>query len=98
MTRFAVDLDELDAVIADMATFDERLTTRLAELDDMLAELHGVWTGAAADAQRQAHAQWTEGAAEMRKALLEMRDAARRAHANYSAAAEANARMWSQTR
>ena len=98
MTRFAVDLAELDAVIADLRSFESTLRGRLVELDATVDELHGAWSGAAADAQKDAHARWKEGAEEMHRALVEMREAADRAHANYSAAADANARMWRQTR
>jgi WXG100 family type VII secretion target len=98
MTRFAVDLDELSAVIGDMRSFESRFQSRLAELDDLVARLHGTWTGEAAAAQQAAHDEWKAGATEMHQALVEMRDAARRAHGNYTSAAEANRAMWSQTR
>lgn len=98
MTRFSVDLDELTAVIEDMRSFEARLQDRLDELDDLMSRLHATWTGSAAQAQRAAHDEWRAGAAEMHRALVEMREAARTAHANYTAAAEANAGMWSATR
>ena len=98
MTRFEVDLDELDAVIGDMGAFESRFRAKLSELDEMIAELHATWTGQAAQAQKGAHDRWKAGAAEMHQALLEMREAAKRAHRNYSAAADANARMWRQAR
>ncbi len=98
MTRFTVDLDELTAVIEDMRSFETRLQGRLDELDDLVARLHTTWTGGAAQAQRSAHEEWKAGATEMHRALVEMREAARTAHANYSAAAEANAQMWQATR
>lgn len=92
--RFTVDLDELNAVVGDMVAFEDRLRAKLAELDQLVAELHLTWTGQAADAQRSAHARWKAGAEEMHHGLVEMRQAGRRAHANYTAAAEANASMW----
>jgi WXG100 family type VII secretion target len=96
MTRFTVDLEELDAVIGDLTGFESRFIGRLAELDDLVTHLHGTWTGDAAGAQKRAHEQWASGAREMHQALVEMREAAQRAHANYGAAADANAQMWRQ--
>jgi WXG100 family type VII secretion target len=98
VTRFAVDLAEVESVVADMQVFEGRFEARLAELDELVARLHGTWTGAAAAAQGSAHARWKAGAEEMHRALVEMREAAQRAHANYSAAAETNTRMWAATR
>ncbi len=82
MTRFTVDLDELDAVIGDLTGFETRFSGRLAELDDLINALHLTWTGEAAGAQKGAHEQWRSGALEMHHALVEMREAAQRAHAN----------------
>lgn len=96
MTRFTVDLEELDAVIGDLSGFENRLTGRLTELDDLVSALHLSWSGDAAGAQKGAHEQWASGAREMHQALVEMREAAQRAHANYGAAADANAQMWQQ--
>lgn len=98
MTRFSVDLDEVAAVVADLDAFERQLTARLGEVDRLVATLQSAWTGAAADAQAQAHRQWASGAAEMHSALLQMREAAQRAHENYSGAAEANTRIWRQVR
>ena len=98
MTRFSVDLAELVATISDMGAFEERLSGMLAELDSAVDDLHVTWTGAAATAHREAHDRWQSGAAEMHLAGVRMREAAERAHANYQAAADANARMWRQTR
>lgn len=98
MTRYLVDLEELDAVIGDMESFEARFEKRLTDLDDLVARLHLTWTGSAAGAQKQAHDRWVRGAREMHAALVAMRDAGRRAHGNYTAAGQANARMWEQTR
>lgn len=92
--RFTVDLAELDDVIATMASFQDHLDRQLAHLDRTVASLHDTWQGAAADAQRSAHDEWVAGAREMREALTQMRDAARLAHGHYTAAVEANQRMW----
>jgi hypothetical protein len=59
-----------------------------------VSALHGTWTGLAADAQREAHAAWSGGMASMRESLGDLREAARLAHDEYSAAASANVTMW----
>lgn len=97
-TKYMVDLGELDGSISDMGTFDGRLQKHLAALDVVVAQLHDEWHGAAAAAQRDAHEKWTSGADEMRSALAEMQAAAKVAHVNYTSAADANQRMWSQVR
>lgn len=96
--RYAVDLDELRSVISGMEAFERRLQTRLGDLEDVVSELHVTWTGAAASAQRAAHAKLAAAAAEVHQAVVDMRQAAEHAHGSYSAAAQANARMWSQVR
>lgn len=94
MTRHRVDLAELDSVIEQMARFASRLQTALEDADAQVTRLHATWTGAAADEQRAAHQRWRTGAADMHQALAAMRSIAATAHANYSAAAGTNARMW----
>lgn len=98
MTRFSVDLDELDSVIGDLSRFEATLSEQLAQIDGEIERLHLTWTGAAATAQSAAHRRLMEGAREMHEALGRMREAAQLAHRNYSAAAQANARMWAQAR
>ncbi len=95
---YMVDLERLDESIGDMARFDELVQKHLDALDKVVAQLHGEWHGAAAVAQQDAHAKWAQGAAEMRKALAQMRAAAHLAHTNYTNAAQTNRRMWSQVR
>lgn len=96
--KYTVDLDELDGSIGDMGTFDARVQKHLDALDSVVTQLQGVWHGDAADAQHDAHEKWTTGAQEMRTALAAMKAAATVAHENYTQAAEANRRMWTQVR
>ena len=98
MTRFTADLDILLSTISDMGSFESRVVALLSELDEVVGELHGTWSGVAATAHRDAHARWRAGADEMHQAGIVMRRAAQRAHDNYAAAAEANEQMWKQTR
>ena len=98
MTHFVADLDHLLSTIADLGAFEERLSTLLSELDEVVDELHGTWSGVAATGHRDAHARWRAGADEMHRAGVLMRKAAQRAHDNYAAAADANEQMWQQAR
>ncbi|MEO6511987.1 MAG: WXG100 family type VII secretion target [Nocardioides sp.] len=91
---YAVDLDELDDVIARMTKFQSLLDRQIAHLDTTVADLHLTFTGAAATAQQAAHQEWARGAREMHAGLGEMIGAAKLAHANYLAAVRANQAMW----
>lgn len=95
---YAVDLGELQQKIDEMAAFEKRIERALTELDRVVEQLHVTWTGQAAVAHREAHATWAAGMAEMRTGLTEIKDAATRAHGNYSSAVQANARMWASVR
>ncbi|MBZ5739801.1 WXG100 family type VII secretion target [Nocardioides mangrovi] len=95
---FQVDLDELRTTITTLQDLEMTVESRLAELADVISGLQDTWSGEAAAAQRSAHARWVSGAHEMHVALGRLRVAADHAHQGYSAAADANASMWSQTR
>lgn len=96
--RYKVDLGELQRVIDSLEAFGGRLDGQLAELDRVNGDLHATWEGEAATAQTEAHDKLTQGAREVHRALLAMHAAARRAHASYSAAAQANVQTWKQVR
>jgi WXG100 family type VII secretion target len=95
---FQIDLDELRTSITTLQAFDDKITEKLASLDEAMEALQRTWSGEAAAAQKSAHERWVAGAKEMHEALRRLHAAADHAHQGYSAAAEANARMWSQTR
>jgi WXG100 family type VII secretion target len=95
---YGVDLGRLDAVTEDLRRTQVEMEHRLSGLDDLVAGLQDVWRGQAADAQRQAHAVWSKEARDMHTALVQLQDAARLAHGNYTAAVEANLAMWKQVR
>ncbi|GAB2651290.1 pore-forming CpnT exporter EsxE [Gordonia jinhuaensis] len=94
MTQFLVDLDELDGVIADMRTFDQKAEAACADADQTIAALHVTWEGDAAEAQKQAHDRITRGLNEMREALGDLTNVAQTAHQNYSDAAATNRGMF----
>jgi WXG100 family type VII secretion target len=96
--KYAVDLAELQDKIDEMAAFEKAIEKALQHLDGVVENLHVTWTGAAAIAHRQAHAEWVSGMKEMHQGLVAMRDAADRAHGNYHSAVDANSRMWASVR
>jgi len=94
VTRFAVDLDQLDEVVGRLRLHHDHLEALDARLTVAVRRLHEDWSGAAADAHTDAQAQWDAGFAAMRSALAGMRAAAEVARDNYHAAAEANVALW----
>ena len=96
MSRVVVDLDRLAELVERMERFQAHLTRARDEAAGRVAQLHGSWTGEAAARQAGAQHEWNRGAAEVQVALATLRSIAATAHANYSAAALANRRMWSR--
>jgi WXG100 family type VII secretion target len=96
--EFAVDVDEMEATIAEMQRVEQALEVVTREVELEMAQLHGLWHGDAARAHMLAQAEWQRGLAEMRAALTAQRLEARLAHENYLEAATVNARMWAQIR
>lgn len=92
--RFTVDSDELDSVIADVEKTESALQALTDDLEAQIKALQSVWEGLAADAQDAAQREWEQGMLAMRTALLELRQAARTAHGNYTGAADSNVSMW----
>ena len=93
---FVIDLAGLADLIGDIEAFDRAVAGQVARLDGEMADLHGVWTGAAATSQQQAHQRLSEGLAWMREGLADMQRAGRIAHANYSGAVRSNTSMMDQ--
>lgn len=98
MDPFQVDLARLTALLAHMTRFDRELEAELAAAERNVARLHRTWTGAAAEAHRLAHAEWQQGAAELRTSLAALARGIDTAHKNYRSAGETNAAMWRQLR
>jgi WXG100 family type VII secretion target len=95
---FTVDADELSHAVDRMAACGSALHELAAELERRVASLHISWQGEAATAHRVAQAGWEHGFRTTREALASMHKAARLAHGNYTAAAEANLQQWGQVR
>ncbi len=93
---FAVDPDELDEVVADLGRTESALESLASDIDRQMATLQSTWEGLSAEAQAEAHREWSQGMAGMRAALTELRAAARVAHGNYTGAADTNLRLWEQ--
>ncbi|WGL53949.1 WXG100 family type VII secretion target [Nocardioides sp. BP30] len=98
MTAFKVDLDELDHVVSSLETFSTALAARLTDLQSTVDALQQDWLGEAAEAQALAQARLAKGGREIHAAVLELHQAARQAHASYSAAVRANSSTWKQLR
>jgi WXG100 family type VII secretion target len=93
---FAIDPDELDAVVADIARTESALEALTNDIERQIAKLHQSWEGLAAQAQREAQREWEQGLMTMRQALAELRAAADQASHNYNDAADANRSMWEE--
>lgn len=93
---YHVDLAQLAQVIDQLDRIDRYLESALEQVDCQVNQLHGTWTGQAAQAHQAAHDEWKRGAADMRDGLATMRSIASTAHGNYTNAATANAQMWTQ--
>ncbi len=93
---YTVDLERLDAAVASIGSFDSFVDGKLADLNARMDHIRAIWTGAASDEQAAAHREWLAAAAQMRRGLLELRSAASTAHANYTAAHDANCAMWAE--
>jgi WXG100 family type VII secretion target len=95
---YGVDLGRLDSVTEDLRRTQVDMEHQLRTLDELVAGLQDVWRGQSADAQQQAHAVWSKEAHDMHTALVQLQEAAKLAHSNYTAAVEANLAMWNQVR
>ncbi|MBP1159792.1 WXG100 family type VII secretion target [Rhodococcus sp. PvR099] len=92
-SRFTVDLEQLDHVIARIAGLVGFVEENLDELENRVAGLPASWTGKAATAHADAHRKWEAGAKDLREGLDAMRTAARQAHEQYTGAVSANLQM-----
>ncbi len=95
MTRLVVDLDELARSVQRMQLFAQQLTGAHDAVQGRMRELHVAWTGEAASAHAAAQQHWDAAADEVHDALAVLASIVGTAHANYTAAAAANRRMWS---
>jgi WXG100 family type VII secretion target len=91
---YKVELEELLGFADQLQAFDARADDLAAQVDRQVGQLQGSWFGEGAEAHQARHDEWMAAAAQMRQALGELRDAARRAHRNYTEAIAANTEMW----
>jgi WXG100 family type VII secretion target len=98
MTAYDVDLDELAAVIAAMASCERELADLASDVETSLGTLHAEWEGLAREAHIASHSSWRASFAEMSTALAGLRELGDTARTNYVAAVEANVAMWEQVR
>jgi WXG100 family type VII secretion target len=94
MGRYGISLTQLADIISAMEKLVGEVDDAVTAVDKRVTDLHVEWVGATAQAQRDAHQRWVKGAREMHAGLDELRQAAQRAHDNYSGVLEANDRMW----
>lgn len=92
---FRVDPEALDDAVRRLAELGRYAETMVAQLDSVVADLHGAWAGEAAEAHAAAHLRWARGEAAMREALSRLTSAGAAAHANYIGAMATNLDMWS---
>lgn len=95
MRGFRADLEALTELVGRLDGFEHRAESLIAELESQIRRLHGQWSGLAAQAHLDAHRRWLSGAERMRGAAADLRTRVDAARTNYTAAAEANTRMWS---
>ena len=92
--RFAVDLEALDELVAQLTRFGGSLEAVQTDVQSRMNRVHAVWRGVAADEHAAAHARWQRGSADLHEALRTMRAVAATAHENYSSAVRVNTALW----
>lgn len=98
MTAYTVDVDELVAVIAEMAACQRALLDLSSDVEAETLRLHASWSGLARDAHASSQGQWRDEFSDMSAALDSLRSLVDVARGNYTAAVEDNVAMWEQFR
>ena len=96
MRAFTVDVEELEAVVADLSATQRQLEHIAADLEIQVRGLHDGWAGVAAVAHQAAHRRWHERLDELRAALTSLAAAGSGAADSYRGASADNVAMWSQ--
>lgn len=94
MGSLRTNLAEMQLLVTKAEQLEQRIEERLAACEKRVEELHISWSGSAAAAHRANHEAWQCGAKRAHEALGKLRAATENAHNNYSAAIEANVKMW----
>ena len=92
---FSVDPEALSDALERMDGFQRMSAALLAEIDNVVKNLHVSWDGAGAAAHAQAHQKWAQGGAPLVGAARGRDQSGTGAHHNYNQAAATNRGMWS---
>ncbi|GGL42870.1 WXG100 family type VII secretion target [Nocardia jinanensis] len=93
-SELSVDLDHLDQIVTKLADLAGFIGERLDEIDDRVATLAGTgWESVAALAYTDAHREWAVGAREFVEGLMDISDAAKKAHENIAHAVDLHSKM-----
>lgn len=90
----SVHLEQLAQVIDELTRITSDIGEALEDADAASHRLHGSWDGEASTAHTVSHSSWSDESRQMAEALTDMHTLLRGAHENYSAAVEANIKMW----
>lgn len=96
MRGFAVEVEEVEAVVSDLAATQRRLETLADDLNSQVRLLHGSWQGCGAAAHEAAHRRWRASLDELHGALEALAAAGSNAAESYRAASADNVAMWGQ--
>ncbi|MGU3435823.1 WXG100 family type VII secretion target [Actinomycetes bacterium M1A6_2h] len=94
MVAYSADLGRIDAAVASLQAFEDRLADELQTLSTRTERMRANWSGSSSDAFAQAQREWNDGAAHMAAGLARMRDAADVARTSYRSAVAANVAMF----
>jgi WXG100 family type VII secretion target len=92
---FSVDSDALANALQRISEFVRHTESVVTEIDSLVTQLHGTWSGQAAAAHAEAHRHWSHGEATMREALAQLKTAGSSARHNYTGAMTTTKTMWS---
>lgn len=88
MTRFAIDLEQLDNVTTRLGELVGLVSDKLDALEEHIGRL--TWEGDAAREHARAHRDWDASARRLAASIDRLQAAARQAHESYSGAIAAN--------
>lgn len=92
---FSVNPEALADTVAQLSSFQRAAHDLLSEIEVTVKNLHITWAGLAAEAHREAHGRWKQGAAQMQEALDHLHRAGTGAHGNFTRVIATNQKMWS---
>ena len=93
-SRFSVDLEELDSIVARLSGLAGFIGDHLGDIEQRVAGLYGTgWEGLAASAYADVHREWMKSATELVDGIREMSEGARGAHSAYTRAVQVNRKM-----